>query len=64
VDGHISTKKLFFSAAGEAHLTPQESWHLRSCEECLELRKLFARLASYDKPNTQGSGPTTKAVNE
>jgi len=64
LDTHISTKKLFFAAAGEAHLTPQEAWHLRSCEECLELKKVFARLASYEKPNTEGSGPAKKAVNE
>jgi len=62
LDAHISTKKLFFVAAGEEFLTPQESWHFRKCEECRELKKVFVRLASYDQNGA--SKPPKKAVNE
>jgi hypothetical protein len=45
-DWHIDTKRLFFEAAGELRLTPQETWHLRVCVECKELRKVFRHLDS------------------
>jgi len=51
-DEHINTKKLFFFVSGEETLTPREIWHLRRCDECLELQMVFRRLStlSEDKP--------------
>jgi hypothetical protein len=47
LDEHVSTKKIFFEAAGECFLTASEIWHIRMCEECREVRKVFSRLLSY-----------------
>jgi hypothetical protein len=53
---HIETQRLFEAAEGLIQLNSEEAEHLRSCEDCREALRVFARQVKDVNPPQKANG--------